>query len=147
MDKINDEDDLDYREEKLNNISKSFIAGLLLIIAGFISVIMWIGLATIDIPFIESFILPEFQSVSNQYTLGDLTSDSIKELLIICGSIGFFFSIFTILGGIMSIKKQMWKLSMLGGIFGILSIGPLFLSSILSTIGFILLIISKKEFQ
>ena len=147
MDKINDEDDLDYREEKLNNISKSFIAGLLLIIAGFISVIMWIGLATIDIPFIESFILPEFQSVSNQYTLGDLTSDSIKELLIICGSIGFFLSIFTILGGIMAIKKQMWKLSMLGGIFGILSIGPLFLTSILSTIGFILLIISKKEFQ
>jgi len=147
MDKINDEDDLDYREEKLNNISKSFIAGLLLIIAGFISVIMWIGLATIDIPFIESFILPEFQSVSNQYTLGDLTSDSIKELLIICGSIGFFLSIFTILGGIMAIKKQMWKLSMLGGILGILSIGPLFLTSILSTIGFILLIISKKEFQ
>ena len=85
MNEINDENSLDLGEEKLNNISRSFIAGILLIIAGVISVVMWIGLATIDIPFIESFILPEFQSIPNQYTLGDLTSDSIKELLIICG--------------------------------------------------------------
>jgi hypothetical protein len=107
---------------------------------------MWISLATVDITFIESFILPEFQSISNEYTIGELTSNSIKELLIICGSIGFFFSIFTILGGIMSIKRQMWKMAFFGGMLGILSIGPLFLSSIFSIIGFVLIIMSKNEF-
>lgn len=130
-----------------NNKLKSFIAGILLIIAGSISILMWIGLASLDIPFIESIILPEFQNIPREYTIVDISSDSIKELLIICGSIGFFLSIFTILGGIMSIKHQMWKISIVGGTLGIFSIGPLFVSSILSAIGVILVFISRNEFQ
>lgn len=130
-----------------NNKLKSFIAGILLIIAGSISILMWIGLASLDIPFIESIILPEFQNIPGEYTIVDISSDSIKELLIICGSIGFFLSIFTILGGIMSIKHQMWKISIVGGTLGIFSIGPLFVSSILSAIGVILVFISRNEFQ
>jgi len=107
---------------------------------------MWVDLASIDLLFIESNILPEFQSIPIDYTIENISSESIKELLIICGSIGFFFSIFTILGGIMSLKKQMWKMALFGGILGIFSIGPLFLSSILSAIGLILISASRKEF-
>jgi len=140
---INPEFSKIYSDNKL----KSFIAGILLIIAGSISILMWIGLASLDIPFIESIILPEFQNIPGEYTIVDISSDSIKELLIICGSIGFFLSIFTILGGIMSIKHQMWKISIVGGILGIFSIGPLFVSSILSAIGVILVFISRNEFQ
>ncbi len=140
---INPEFSKIYSDNKL----KSFIAGILLIIAGSISILMWIGLASLDIPFIESIILPEFQNMPREYTIVDISSDSIKELLIICGSIGFFLSIFTILGGIMSIKHQMWKISIVGGTLGIFSIGPLFVSSILSAIGVILVFISRNEFQ
>jgi hypothetical protein len=127
--------------------SKSFIAGIFLIIAGLISILMWIGIASLDLLFIESAILPELQSIPVEYTLDELNSGSIKELLLICGSIGFFLSIFTILGGIMSLKKQMWKMALFGGILGILSIGPIFISSILSIIAVILIYISREEFQ
>jgi len=127
--------------------SKPFIAGILFITAGSISLLMWIGLASINLAFIESTILIELQSISAEYTFDNLSPESIKELLIICGSIGFFFSIFTILGGIMSFKKQFWKITLLGGILGLFSIGPLFISSILSTIGLLLVFISRKEFN
>ena len=126
---------------------KSFIAGIFLIIAGLISILMWIGVASLNLLFIESTILPELQSIPVEYTFDELNSESIKELLLICGSIGFFLSIFTILGGMMSLKKQMWKMALFGGILGVLSIGPLFISSILSIIAVILIYISKDEFQ
>ena len=78
---------------------------------------------------------------------GGFNSNDIKDIFVICGSVSFFLSIFTILGGIMAFKKQMWGLALTGGILGLFTIGPLFVSSILSLIGIILVFISKKEFQ
>jgi len=123
------------------------IAGILLIISGVLSVIMWIGLASIDVSLIRSTILPEFESISSEYGLITFSEETIKELFVICGSIGFFLSIFTILGGIMSIKKQRWGIALVGGILGLFTIGPFFLSSAFSLIGLILVIISKNEFH
>ena len=138
---------IDSYNEHSKKKSKTFFAGILFITAGSISILMWIGLASINLAFIESTILIELQSISAEYTFYNLYPESIKELLIICGSIGFFFSIFTILGGIMSFKKQFWKMTLLGGILGLFSIGPLFISSILSAIGLLLVFISRKEFN
>ena len=127
--------------------SKSFIAGILLIIGGAISLLMWIGLATLDIAFIESTIIPEFESLPAEYGSLSINAESIKEVLVICGSLSFFISIFMILGGLMSIKKRMWKLCLTSSILGLFTIGPFFSSSLISLICLILIIISKKEFQ
>lgn len=145
MSNINENEKYDAENEKKS--SKPVIAGIFLIIAGLISILMWIGVASLDLLFIESTILPELQSIPVEYSIEELNTESIKELLLICGSIGFFLSIFTILGGIMSLKKQMWKMALFGGILGILSIGPIFISSFLSIIGVILIYMSRDEFQ
>ena len=71
----------------------------------------------------------------------------IKELFVICGTVGFFLSVFAILGGIMSVRRQLWGLVLAGGILGLFTIGPVFISSVLSLIAIILVAISRKEFQ
>jgi hypothetical protein len=135
----------EFQQYSIKN-SMPIIAGILLIISGILSVLMWIGLASMDVSLIGSIILPEFESISSEYGSIAFSEESIKDLFIICGSIGFFISIFTILGGIMSIKRQMWGIAIAGGILGLFSIGPLFSSSALSLIGLIIVIVSKNEF-
>jgi len=83
---------------------------------------------------------PEYESIA-------LSADMIKELFVICGTVGFFLSVFAILGGIMSVRRQLWGLVLAGGILGLFTIGPVFISSILSLIAIILVAISRKEFQ
>ncbi|MCK4348930.1 MAG: hypothetical protein KAW47_09970 [Thermoplasmatales archaeon] len=134
-------------QQSSNKISKPLIAGILMIIAGALSVLMWVGLASMNVSLIETTIMPEFESISSEYGSMTFSAESIKDLFVICGSVGFFLSIFMILGGIMSIKRQMWGLALAGGILGLFTIGPLFVSSALSLIGLILVIISKNEFQ
>ena len=134
-------------QQTMNKISKTIIAGILLIIAGTLSVIMWMGLAAMDISIIETTIIPEFESISSEYGSMTFSAESMKDLFVICGTIGFFLSVFTILGGIISIKRQMWGVALAGSILGIFTIGPLFASSVLSLIGLILIVTSKSEFK
>jgi hypothetical protein len=120
---------------------KSLIAGALLIIAGCLSILTWISLATIDVTFIENILttVPDTTSFP-------LTPEALKDMFIICGTIGFFLSLITILGGVMAIRKQWWGIAVAGAIIGLFTIGPIFLSSILSLVSLILLITSKSEF-
>jgi len=134
-------------QQSSNKISKPRIAGILMIIAGALSILMWMGLASMNVSVIETTIMPEFESISSEYGSMTFSAEYIKNLFVICGSVGFFLSIFTILGGIMSIKRQMWGLVLAGSILGLFTIGPLFASSALSLIGLILVFISKNEFQ
>ena len=127
--------------------SKPLIAGILLLIAGGFSLIMWLSLAAIDVSFIETFIMPELGSMAPEYDSIVLSAESIKELFVVCGTVGFFLSVFAILGGIMSVRRQLWGLVLAGGILGLFTIGPVFISSILSLIAIILVAISRKEFQ
>ena len=50
------------------------------------------------------------------------------------------------MGGIVSLKRKKRGLALVGSIIGLLLIGPVFASSILSLIGLILIGKSKKEF-
>ena len=134
-------------QQPLNKSSKPLIAGILLIIAGSLSIIMWLLIAAIDVNFIETFIMPELESVAPEYESIVLSAESIKELFVICGTVGFFLSVFSILGGIMSVRRQLWGLVLAGGILGLFTIGPIFISTVLSLIAIILVIISRKEFQ
>jgi len=70
------------------------------------------------------------------------------EQYIIFGTIGCILSIFPILAGILSIKRKLWTITFIGagiGLFTILT--PLIISGILASIGLILIVISKKDFQ
>ena len=133
--------------QPFNKSSKPLAAGILLIIAGSLSILMWLSLAAIDVSIIETLIMPEFESMVIEYDSINISAESIKELFVICGTVGFFLSIFSILGGIMSIRRKMWGLALAGGILGLFTIGPIFISSILSLIAIILVAISRKEFQ
>ena len=133
-------------QQPSNKSSKPLIAGILLMIAGGLSILMWLSLAAMDVSFIETFIMPEL-GLAPEYESIALSAESIKELFVICGTVGFFLSVFAILGGIMSVRRQLWGLVLAGGILGLFTIGPVFISSILSLIAIILVAISRKEFQ
>jgi len=70
------------------------------------------------------------------------------EQYIIFGTIGCVLSIFPIIAGILAIKRKLWMIAFIGSIIGLFTIlTPLIESGILASIGFILVVISKKDFQ
>ena len=50
------------------------------------------------------------------------------------------------IGGIMGVQRKMWGLALVGGIFALLSMGPVFISSLLGLIGLILVAVSRQDF-
>ena len=75
-----------------------------------------------------------------------LLNDMMGGALTICGAVLAIIAIITLLGAIMAIMGKMWGLALVGGIFGLLTIGPIFLGSIFGLIGLILIAMSKDEF-
>ena len=93
------------------------IAGMLLILSGVLAIIVWI----------QFF---------------------YKESLIPYGIIGCILAIFPIIAGMLSIKRKLWKIAFIGASIGLFTIlTPLIISGILASIGFILIVISKKDFE
>jgi hypothetical protein len=149
---IKDEDSYknqDFSQQKnISKYSKITIAGILLIIAGIFTLIMWIPLFTIDIQTIESYIdIAQFQSISPNITVED-----IKDIFVLCGVIGCVLSIFCILGGILALKKKLWGVSVVScipliiiGVF-ISVVSLVFIASIIAFFGLILLIMARKEY-
>ena len=70
----------------------------------------------------------------------------LATLVYICGGIFIVLSIITLLGGVMALRRRMWGLALVGSILGLFIIGPVFVSSLLSFIGLIILAISRDEF-
>lgn len=92
-------------------------AGILLILSGVLAIIVWISLFS-------------------------------NEQYIIFGTIGCILAIFPILAGILAIKRKLWMMVFIGSIIGLFTLlTPLIVSGILASIGFILIVISKKEFH
>jgi len=118
---------------------KPLIAGIILIIAGFMAILTWISVFAIDFTILDLSML-ETQNVT-------ITPEQLDSLISICGTIGIILSLFPILGGILAIQKKLWGGALAGSIIGLFTIGPAFLSSILSLICLILLIISKDQFN
>jgi len=118
---------------------KPLIAGIILIIAGFMAILTWISVFAIDFTILDLSML-ETQNVT-------ITPEQLDSLISICATIGIILSLFPILGGILAIQKKLWGGALAGSIIGLFTIGPAFLSSILSLICLILLIISKDQFN
>lgn len=119
------------------------IAAILLILAGVISIISWVSILSLDIATIEKFIdISQFQQFNPSITI-----EEIKGFLTTCSTVGIIIAIFPILGGILSLKKKSWTIAITGSLIGLLTFIPSIFGGVLSFIGLILLILSRKEFQ
>jgi len=126
-----------------NMISKSMIAGILLLIAGILSILFWVQFLSLDVTTIESVIdIQQLQAIDPT-----LTPEKFVGFLSTCAIVGCILSIFPILGGLLSLKKKLWGISLACSIIGLFTLGIFFTSSGLSLIALILLIISKQEFH
>jgi hypothetical protein len=120
-------------------ISLRQIASILLILAGILAIFTWLSIATLDPSIVETLI-------DNQYDPITLTAESLKDTFVVCGAIGFLFGVFMILAGIMILRRQLWGMGIAASVIGLFTIGPIFLSSIMSFLALIFLVYSKNEF-
>ena len=137
---INKADDEPYLDMKKPSDSKPLIAGILLIIAGIMAILTWFLAFSVDV---TSVIDPSMFQAQNM----TITPQQLQSMVSICATLGVILSIFPLLGGILSIQKKLWGGALAGSIIGLFTIGPVFLSSLLSLISLILLIISREQFQ
>lgn len=71
----------------------------------------------------------------------------IEDILFVCGAIIMVFGLIALMGAIMALMGKSWGLAVLGGVFGLFTLGPfLLLGSIFGLIGLILVAMSKDEF-
>ena len=113
------------------------IAGIFLIIAGLLGLFTWASALALDTSMIEN-VLPADSPIS---------VDQLQSFLTTCGIIGAVLSIVVLAGGIVALKRKAWSLAVIGGILGLFTIGPMLLGSVLSLIGLIIVVISRKEFS
>jgi hypothetical protein len=135
----------DQNQQPISPSSKPLIAGIFLIVAGLLGILMWSMVLAIDPSQFDPLMLQNALPSDSSISLEQLQS-MIQSFMLTCGIIGCILSIFTLTGGIVAIKRKAWGLAIVGGILGLFTIGY-FLGSIMSLIGLILIFISRKEFQ
>jgi hypothetical protein len=125
-----------------NTISKSMIAGILLLVAGVLSIFFWLQFFSLNATTLESLVdIQQLQNIDPS-----LTPEKLVDFLSTCAIVGCILSIFPILGGLLALKKKMWGISLACSIIGLFTLGLFFTSSGFSLIALILLILSKQEF-
>lgn len=124
-------------EEKKTPSNKPLIAGIFLIIAGLLGLFTWSSALALDASMIENVLPPE----------SPITAEQLQSFLTTCGIIGCILSVFTLAGGIVAVKRKAWGLAIVGGILGLFTIGPALLGSVISLLGLIFLVMSRKDFQ
>ncbi|HDM66802.1 MAG TPA: hypothetical protein ENG62_00235 [Thermoplasmatales archaeon] len=121
--------------------NKPVIAGVLLIVAGVLSILTW-ALFLLGVQAIDTTVIQTLQEQGL-----NITMEQIRLILNTCATLGIIFSLFPLVGGLTALQKKRWGLALLGGIIGLFTGLVSFLSSILSLVGLILVAISKQDFQ
>jgi hypothetical protein len=133
---------LPYNQSQNKNQIPLF-AGILLIIAGILAFLFWSQFFSIDVATLESLIdISQFEQINPS-----ISAEQIVGLLNTCAIIGCIIGVFSILGGVLSLKRKLWAIALVCSVISLFSLGIFLLSSILSFVAMILLIISRKEFQ
>jgi hypothetical protein len=136
----------DQNQQLIHPSSKPLIAGIFLIIAGLLGIFTWSMALAFDPSTLDPLMLQNTLPADSPISLEQLQS-MLHSILLTCGIIGCILSIFTLVGGIVAVKRKSWGLAIVGGILGLFTIGPVFLGSIIALIGLILVAISRKDFQ
>jgi hypothetical protein len=128
-------------EKKQAARSYSFAAAIVLILAGLIALLTWL-------PFLigQEQIITLFQQNFENLNIY-ISLERIRLLLTIIGSIEIIISLLVIISGILALRKIRWGIAILFSLLGFFTIGMLFISSVLSIIGLVLLFLSKHEFK
>jgi len=122
---------------------KPVIAGVLLIVVaimGLIVAMVAMGAVDMGLGMLDEYLVEDPTGTATGMV------DMIQGILMICGVIFMIFALLTLLGGVMSFLRKSWGFAMLGAIFGIFTLGPYGIGSILSIVALILILISKDEF-
>lgn len=129
--------------QSINKSSLPLVAGILLIMSGVFALLLWISVVfTVDVALIESAVdLSQLQEIDPSWT-----AEKIKDFLVLCGATLSILALFPILGGILSLKRKLWGITLGCSIIG-LSTFIVIIPGILCLIALILLVISRKEFQ
>lgn len=72
---------------------------------------------------------------------------NVQNIIGCCGALELTFGLGSGLGGLFAIQRKHFVLALLGSIVGLLTIGPLFIGSILSLISLILVAMAHQEFS
>jgi hypothetical protein len=67
--------------------------------------------------------------------------------IMVCGGIELVFGLLSVLGAVMALRRSSWGLALVGALFCMLSMGPMFIASILGLIALILVAISRQDFM
>jgi hypothetical protein len=116
--------------------SKPLIAGALLLIAGLLGLLTWASV----------FMVSDFSMIDQALPPG-ITTEQLQQILQTCSIIGIVLSLFPLLGGVLAIQRKLWGIAVLGAVIGLVTIGPVLISSILSIIALILLVMAKNSFR
>ncbi|MEM0344062.1 MAG: zinc ribbon domain-containing protein [Thermoplasmata archaeon] len=114
----------------------SLVGGILILLAGLMGLAMGAMMLAINVEDLEQY----------GVDVAGLT-DMIEGILTACGVIWAILGIIALIGGVFGVMRKHWGLAVLGGVIGLLVIGPYFLGSIFSLIGLILVIVAKKDFE
>ncbi len=123
---------------------KPLIAGVLLITAGIICMLMSAPLLLINDETIDyirdtnDFFKDTFQNVTNS---------QLKQSFMMVGAIGVIFSTFGFIGGTLSIFRKKWLITLIFSIVSIFTILFLILPGLFSIVAVILIYLSKNEFK
>lgn len=138
-------------QQPIQITSKPKIAGILLMIAGVISLLFFIQIATVNDATIQSVYNATQPQITQLNT--NLTQEQLKQAFIICGTVGIIVGILSILAGILALKRKIWGMALVFSIpqslLGIIvpSFSLLFVSGIIALIGLLLIAFSRREFQ
>lgn len=124
-------------QEPTRRSSLPLIAGILLILAGVSGLFSASMLLAMDPEMVTAYLPPNVL----------ISPEQLLSFFLVCGVVIGILSIFTLVGGIVAVKRKAWGLAIIGSILGLFTIGPVFSATILSLIGLILIALSKKEFQ
>jgi hypothetical protein len=132
----------DFQQQNQPKSSMPTIAGIILVIVGALIIANWVYFSTTP-GIIESSI-----NASGSDTM-NITAEQLTAYFNICGLLAIGLSLFTIIGGLLAIRRQQFWFAAIGGILGIFALAPLFLfvPNILSLIGAVLIVRSRKEFR
>ncbi len=114
----------------------SLVGGVLIVLAGLMGLAMGGILLAINVEDLD------------QYGLDVVgVTDILEDILTACGVIFIILGVIALIGGAFGVLRKHWGLAVLGGVVGLLVMGPYFLGSIFSLVGLILVIVAKKDFE
>ena len=117
---------------------KQKIVGILLILASILAIITGISM----------FVFGDSPELLQSYQyFEDTQSKMLQTVFYTCGTVIIIFAVVTLLGGIAALNGKLRGLTLLACVIGIFTIGPIFISSILSLTALILIVKSKNDFQ